>query len=69
MPAKPQAMTAAEFKSRQALMRWTNPQTAERLHVSLSTIEKWRAGAVPVPGTAAALLIAVMAEKRAALRG
>lgn len=66
MPAKPAALSASKFRAHQANMGWTNAKAADRLHVCVSTIEKWRAGAVPIPGTAAALLLAIMRYEMAA---
>lgn len=43
------AITPAVFKRMQRDLALTNPQVAVRLGVSLSTIQKWRAGNVRIP--------------------
>jgi len=49
-------MDGEEFRARQEAAGKTNPEIASLLQVSLSTVEKWRAGLNPVPGTVAILL-------------
>lgn len=62
-------MKPAAFRKLQAKLAWTNQKIADRLHVSLSTIEKWRAGTVPIPPTASALLLAIAPTELRAARG
>ena len=70
MHRKTSNLTPELFRERQAQLGWTNAKTADRLHVSESTIEKWRSGAVAIPATAAALFEVVWTgELRAAARG
>lgn len=42
-------MTAAELKQCQAVLGWSNAETADRLGVSLKTVVNWRADAARIP--------------------
>ncbi len=38
------AMSCDDLRETQALIGWGNAKVAERMRVSLSTVEKWRSG-------------------------
>jgi DNA-binding transcriptional regulator YiaG len=67
-------MTPNDIKETQDALGWTNSKLAERMRVSLSTVEKWRAGSVRMGGPEAALFASITgpllrAARKAAERG
>ena len=54
-------MTAQDFKAAQKSLSLTSQQLADRLHVGLRTVERYRAGE-PIPGPVE-VLIKIFAEE------
>lgn len=67
-PAKP-SITAADIKETQAAIAWTNAKLAERMYVTESTVEKWRAGKVKMGPAEVVLFKAVTRHDLRAARG
>ncbi len=55
-PVEKSPMGPEELRCRQAAASLTNPALADALGVSLPAVEKWRAGANPIPLPVAALI-------------
>jgi len=57
-------MTPDEFKKIQSDLGWTNPETAEELEVSLSTVEKWRSGLREIPAPIEKLIGMILENRK-----
>ena len=56
-------MLPAEFKRLQESVGWSNRKVADRLGVSDSSIDKYRSGAVEIPGPVARLLPIIVTDE------